>query len=319
MSNDLEEKFVSDDGVSTVPDAVTPAGGAVKKRRGDVSKAIDPKAGTVAKPPMSESDDTDEEVIEEEVISIDESIEAMFEGMDLSEDFRSKVKLVFEAAVNEAVTSKTNEIAATLEEEFEEKLTESLNEAMDELVENLDSYLDYIVQEWMEENEVAIESGIKVEMAESLMDGLKTLFSEHNIDVDDEKIDVINGLEEEANELKEAANQAINENINLKKEIASLKAAQEFEKISEGLTVSQKERLKVLSEKLDVSDIDEYKSDLETLKESFFKTKKVQTTTESLDEEVETPDADSKASVSRNPNHPAVSAVLDILNSRNSK
>lgn len=318
MSNDLEEKFVSDDGISTVPDAVVPAGGPVKKRRGDLNKSVDPKAGSVPKPPMSEAEEEDGEVIEEEVISIDESIEAMFEGMDLSEDFRSKVKLVFEAAVNEMVTAKTNEIASTLEEEFEEKLTESLNEAMDELVENLDSYLDYIVKEWMEENEVAIESGIKVEMAESLMDGLKTLFSEHNIDVDDDKIDVISGLEEEAEELKTIVNDTINENIDLKKEVACLKAGQEFNRVTEGLTVSQKERLKVLSEKLDVTDLDGYVKDLETLKESFFKVKKTQSTTESLDEEVETPDSNKPASV-KGHNHPAVSAVLEVLNSRNSK
>jgi ribosome-binding protein aMBF1 (putative translation factor) len=273
MSNDLEEKFVSDDGVSSVPSPVTPAGGEIKKRRADVKKAVHPKAEKVT---MAEEEDLDEDsAIEEEAeeISIEESVAAIFEGMDLSEDFKAKATMVFEAAVNEAASAKAAEIAEQLEEEFEVKLTESVNEAMEEIVENLDSYLDYIVSEWMEENAVAIESGIKVEMAESFMEGLKTLFAEHNVEIDEETVDVVAALEEQVAELEETANGVINENIELAKMVASLQADQVFNEISEGLTVSQKERLRVLSEKLDVNDLDEYASDLSTLKESFFKKK----------------------------------------------
>jgi len=274
MSNDLEEKFVSDDGVSSVPSPVTPAGGEIKKRRADVKKAVHPKTEKVT---MAEEEDLDEDgTIEEEAVeevSIEESVAAIFEGMDLSEDFKAKATMVFEAAVNEAASAKAAAIAEQLEEEFEVKLTESVNEAMEEIVENLDSYLDYIVSEWMEENTVAIESGIKVEMAESFMEGLKNLFAEHNVEIDEETVDVVAALEEQVAELEETANDVINENIELAKMVASLQADQVFNEISEGLTVSQKERLKVLSEKLDVNDLDEYASDLSTLKESFFKKK----------------------------------------------
>ena len=312
----LEEKFVSDDGVSTVPDAVTPEGGEVKARRGDVKKAVDPKAGSVAKPPVSESEETEEEVIEEEVVSIEESISSMFEGMDLSEDFRSKVTLVFEAAVNEAAQIRINEATAALEEEFEQKLTESVSEAMDEIVENLDSYLDYVVEEWMKENEVAIEAGIKVEMAESLMNGLKELFTEHNIDIDDETLDVVAGLEEHNSSLTDQANEVINENIELKKTIVALKADKVFEEVSEGLTVSQKERLRVLSEKLDADNVDGYKSDLETLKESFFKTKKAQVINEEAEEEVLTEEVAVKKPAS---SYSTVNAIVEALNKKTVK
>ena len=312
----LEEKFVSDDGVSTVPDAVTPEGGEVKARRGDVKKAVDPKAGSVAKPPVSESEETEEEVIEEEVVSIEESISSMFEGMDLSEDFRSKVTLVFEAAVNEAAQIRINEATAALEEEFEQKLTESVSEAMDEIVENLDSYLDYVVEEWMKENEVAIEAGIKVEMAESLMNGLKELFTEHNIDIDDETLDVVAGLEEHNASLTDQANEVINENIELKKMIVALNADKVFEEVSEGLTVSQKERLRVLSEKLDADNVDGYKSDLETLKESFFKTKKAQVINEEAEEEVLTEEVAVKKPAS---SYSTVNAIVEALNKKTVK
>lgn len=314
----LEEKFVSDDGVSSVPSPVPGAGGEIKKKLADVKKAVHPKADTVAKPHMSEAEEADnEEVIEEEIVSIEESIANMFEGMDLSEDFRSKVTLVFEAAVNEATTARVNEAVAALEEEFEAQLEESVNEAMDEIVENLDSYLDYVVKEWMEENEVAIESGIKVEMAESLMDGLRDLFSEHNIDIDDETIDVVAGLEEQVQEFAAQANEAINENIELAKEIASLKAEIVFEEMSEGLTVSQKERLKTLSEKLDFDDLDAYATDLNTLRESFFKSKKTQVINENAEEdEIVTEETAAKKPVSQ---YSTVNAIVEALNHKKAK
>lgn len=317
--SELEEKFVADDGVSTVPDAVTPEGGEIKKKKADVKKAVDPKADTVEKPPMSEEEaaSDDVEVIEEEIISVEESIADMFEGMDLSEDFRSKVTLVFEAAVNEATKTRVDEAVTALEEEFETELTESVNQAVEEIVENLDSYLDYVVKEWMEENEVAIESGIKVEMAESLMDGLRELFTEHNIEIDEETVDVVAGLEEQVNELQDQANDAINENIALAKEIASLKAGKVFEEMSEGLTVSQKERLKTLSEKLDNDDLDAYAADLNTLKESFFKTAKTQVISEEAEEEeIITEEAAPKKAVSQ---YASVNAIVEALNHKNAK
>lgn len=256
---------------------VTGAGGPVKKRLADVDKSVDPTADKLGAASGVKTPG-----------NVAESFDSLFEGMEISEDFKSKVGLVFEAAVNEAATEKANAITEALEEQFEARLEEAVNESMEEIIENLDSYLDYVVAEWVSENEVAIESGIKVEMAESFMEGLKNLFQEHNVQIDEETLDIVAGLEEEVDDLVNTANAAINENIALKEEIAQLQAEQVFTKLSEGLTATESERLRILSEKLDISDLDSFASNLGTLKESFFKTNATATfISEDLDEETE--------------------------------
>lgn len=253
-----------------VMEPIAAAGGAIKKRPADVNKQVDPVADTIDVVAPGNA------VVKEDA----DAFGGLFEGMDLSEDFKSKLALVFEAAVNEAAVSK----AAALEEEFQAKLEEAVNEKMaevdatvaesiDGIVENLDAYLDYVVAEWMEENKVAIEAGIKVEMAESLLNSLKTVFYEHNVAIDEETIDVVADLEEQIADLEEKANQAINENIELAEEINALRAQAIFTEVSEGLTTTQVERFRILSEKLNFEDAASYKDDLQTLKESFFKAK----------------------------------------------
>jgi hypothetical protein len=316
MANDLEEKFVADDGVSTVPDAVTPAGGASKKKLADMDKKVHPKAEKLdAATTPGQSGVAEETEVEE--ISIDESIASMFEGMNLSEDFKSKVTMVFEAAVNEAAAAKVSEVTEELEENFQKQLDESIEEAMEEIVENLDSYLDYVINEWLQENEVGIETGIKVQMAESLMEGLKNLFDEHNIDIDEDTIDVVAGLEEEIEELRAEINKTINENIKLSSTVLSLEAEKVFEEMTEGLTVSQKERLRGLSENLDVKDLDAYTSNLETLKESFFKKSKVSVNETTYDDEDEIiTEEETKKTASQ---YATVNALVEALDARSSK
>lgn len=313
MANDLEEKFVADDGVSTVAEPVTPAGGEVKKKKADVKKAVDPKTDEIEDSEIAPGQKKVAEEVED--ISIDESIESMFEGMDLSEDFKSKVTLVFESAVNEAAAIKVEQVKTDLEEQFEAELQEAVSESIDGIVENLDSYLDYVVGEWMEENELAIEAGIKVEMAESLMDGLRDLFTEHNIEVDDETIDVVAGLEEEIENMKTEYNNTVNENIELSKTVVALEADRVFNEMTEGLTVSQRERLRTLSENLDASDIDSYTSNLETLKESFFK-KSTQTISEDTEEDEIITEEKTNLPKSQ---HSTINALVEALDARNSK
>jgi len=137
----------------------------------------------------------------------------------------------------------------------------------------------------MEENKVAIEAGIKVEMAESLLNSLKTVFYEHNVDIDEETIDVVADLEEQIAELESKANAAINESIELAEEVKALRAASIFNEVSEGLTATQVERFRILSEKLSFDNADSFQDDLETLKESFFKAK-APVITEEVEEEV---------------------------------
>lgn len=316
MANDLEEKFVADDGVSTVPDPVTPAGGAHKKKLADVDKKVDPKADKLAAGSTPGQNEVAEE-IEVEEISIDESIASMFEGMNISEDFKSKVTMVFEAAVNEAAAAKVSEITEQLEEDFQNQLDESIEEAMEEVVENLDLYLDYVITEWLQDNEVAIETGIKVQMAESLMEGLKNLFDEHNIDIDEDTIDVVAGLEEEIEQLRAEVNKTINENIELSSVVLSLEAEKIFEETTSGLTVSQRERLRALSENLDIRDISAYTSNLETLKESFFKKSKVSVNETTYEDEDELAvEEDNKKHSSQ---YATVNALVEALDARSSK
>lgn len=288
MAENLEEKKMSADGQSSVEDPVTGAGGeATQSKTGaDTKKKVDPSADTIADGVTKVTKNAEKAVEFAEEAELEEAvgISGLFEGLDLSEDFKAKAELVFEAAVNEAATLKAQAIVEAVESDLKEQFDTALNESLDEIVENLDSYLDYVVKEWMKENEVAIETGIKVEMAESFMDGLKELFYEHNVQIDEETVDVVAELEEELAAAKEAANRAINESIEINEELQTLRAERTFATMTEGLSSSQVERFRVLSEKLDNTDIVSYEKDLSTIKESFFKKKTEMTISEDLDE-----------------------------------
>ena len=216
MSDVNNEAFVSDDGVSSVPAAVTPEGGEGKKDKLKKTKTDEPKgAGEKVKTPATEEVEVDAEVEVVEEIVIESSIESIIEGEDLSEEFKGKISLVFEAALNEEVNKRTETIREELTRSLDESLEEAVTEKLDTITENVDKYLDYVVSEWMSENEIAIESGIKVEMAESLMTGLKNLFVEHNVTVSEETVDVVSNLETNVADLEGKANDLLNENIEL--------------------------------------------------------------------------------------------------------
>jgi len=269
MSNKNLQEFKADhEGGETVKggevmDPVTAEGGVIARKRADLKKQVDPNYDTV-------DDITPDNDVKED-LDMSEAFESLFEGVDLTEDFKNKLSLVFEAAVNESAVSKVLEITEQLEEQFQTQLEESVNEAVEDIIENLDSYLDYIVKEWMEENKIAIEAGIKVEMADSFMEGLKTLFYEHNVAIDEETIDIVADLEEELASLAEKANAAINESIELADEVKALRADRVFNEMTEGLTTTQVERFRVLSEKLNYEDLDSFADDLSVIRESFFK------------------------------------------------
>lgn len=268
-----DAKFVSDDGVSTVPTPVTPEGGEGKKDKLKKTKTDEPKgAGEAIKTPATEDVAVEDVETIEEVV-IESSIESIIEGEDLSEDFKSKITLVFEAALNEEVSKREETIREELTASLDATLEEAVTEKLDTISENVDKYLDYVVTVWMGENEIAIEAGIKVEMAESLMSGLKNLFVEHNVAVSEETVDVVESLEGQVSDLEDKANGLVNENIDLQKEIASFKAAKVFDGLSEGLSENQVERLRTLSEKLDVEDVPAYAENLQVIKESFFSDK----------------------------------------------
>lgn len=316
--NDLQEFKASHSGGDVVkgaevPDPVTPAGGEIKRKLADVKKDVDTTADKIANVTPGQ---TMGEEVETEEVDVTEAFASIFEGTDISEEVIGKFGTIFEAAVNEAATAKAQGIVEQLEEQFEAQLVESVNSAIEEIVENLDNYLDYVVNEWMEENAVAIESGIKVEMAESFMEGLKELFYEHNVSLDEQTIDVVAALEEELEEAVLEANKAINSNIELSEQINALNAELAFREISEGLTTSQVERLRILSEKLDVDNVDSYRKDLGTLKESFFKTKPVITESVNQEEEELIVENTTQARVSQ---FDTVNAIVAALNAKQKK
>lgn len=215
----------------------------------------------------------DETVLDEAIVSTETevaTISEMFATEELSEAAQAKMTTIFEAAVSEAVATQVATLVEAKEAELETQLSESVEAQVTEITENLNNYLDYVAKEWLEENRVAVESGIKVEMAESFMESLKATFYEHNVAIDEDTIDVVASLEEEAEESKTRINTVINENIELKKEITEAKADAAFTAMLEGLADTQVDRLKALTENLDRSDIDVYTAKLATIKEAFF-------------------------------------------------
>jgi hypothetical protein len=276
-----KKNFVADDGISSVPSAVTPEGGEGKKDKlkktaedkPETSPTADGKKIVPGQTDAGKPVPTAEEIETVEEIVIESSIQSIIEGEDLSEEFKGKIALVFEAALSEEVAKRTLSIKEQLETAIEANLAEAVETRMGEIVENVDKYLDYVVTEWTKENEIAIESGIKVEMAESLMGGLRSLFTEHNITVEEDAVDVVSTLETKVSDLEVSANELVSENIDLQREISSFKAGKIFDGLSEGLSDNQVERLKVLSEKLDVEDLESYSENLQVIKESFFSDK----------------------------------------------
>lgn len=316
--------FVSDDGYSTVPGPVGPEG-ALKDKKADVKKEVDPEADSVpgaekAVVPAKTARKTVQVEETEEVVSIDEAVAALFEGEDLSEEFKSKAEMLFTAAINEEVSRQVEEKTANLAEQFEESMNEAVSEEMEKITEALSGYLDYVVEEWMKENELAVEAGIKVEMAESFMEGLKGLFYEHNVKVDDEIVDVVAALEEELESVKKDANEIITESIDLKAEISALKAERVFMEAIEGLTLAQADRLQKLAEKLSFDNLETYAEDLETLKETFLNVSAPRkTAVESVSSEEEgeilTEDVAAERNKTVPSSHPSVSAYVAAFSS----
>ena len=263
MSEELEKNLDLDEAKATgedsvAADPVTPAGGAVKKRKGDVKKAADPKADNIeddVKTPQGSNDE-----------GLKEAVERLFEGTELSEDFKTQTVAIFEAAVQEKVTAEK----AALEEKFESDLQEQVNVTVDELVEKVDQYLDYVVESWMEDNKVEVESNIKVEVAESLLTSIKGLVIEHNMEIDDEQVDVVAELEAKLEESTSKYNDIVEQMIEVReaKEKADLDIA--FKTISEDLTDTQVEKLRVLSEGVSYESVEEFTTKMEAIKTSYF-------------------------------------------------
>ena len=234
-----------------------------------------------------EEDEEDEEL--EEEFDIEEDVQALVEGEDLSEEFKDKAKIIFEAALR----SKVNEIRDVLDEQYqqayEQRLYEEVSSMRDELQERVDSYLEYVSDEWMQENTLAIEYGIKEQLSESFLSNLKNLFEEHYVQLPEEKYDVLENMVEKLDEMETKLNEQIEKNVSLNKRLAESVADGIFEQVSEGLAATQKDKLASLAESVEFESEEEYREKLEMLKESYFsiKTAAQSAKTETLSEGVD--------------------------------
>ena len=207
-------------------------------------------------------------------LSVKEDVEEMFTGEELSEEFKDKASTLFEAAVNARAVIEI----ARLEEEYETRLEEQVTSIVKEIEGNLDNYLDYVVENWMKENEVAIESSLRNEIMEEFIGGLKNLFAEHYIDMPEEKVDVVEELAAKVEKLEAALDEAINENAELMSAVMESARQEAVAEIAEGLTLSQSEKFLTLAEGVDYEgDLDVYKKKLSVVKETYFPATKPQT------------------------------------------
>ena len=212
-------------------------------------------------------DKKDEKAEDKKEIDVKEHVDALVAGDDsLSEEFKQKAATVFEAAIK----SKVKEIAEEIQADYDKKLTEETSKSKDELVEKVDSYLAYVVEEWMKENELALERGIKGEIAEDFISGLKKLFEDHYIDVPDEKYNVLEDQSSKIEELEKKLNESIEKNVELSKENGEHKRQNIIDEASKELADTQKEKFNKLAEEVEYSNEEDFKTKVATIKESYF-------------------------------------------------
>jgi hypothetical protein len=236
----------------------------------------------------SKDDDDDEDEMKEE-FDIEEDVNALLAGEELSEEFQEKARTIFEAAIR----SKVAEIKEELQETYENALVEEIEIIKQGLVERVDAYLEYVADEWVSENALAIEAGLKTEMTESFLAGMKGLFEDHYVSIPEEKYDVIESMVDKLDEMEEKLNEQIERNIALNNRLAESVADVIFADVAEGLALSQKDKLASLAENVEFDSEANYREKLVTLKESYFpsNTSTQKGVTENLSEEVEYSDA----------------------------
>ena len=224
---------------------------------------------------VSEEETTEEEVVAEEeevvtetIVNVDEDIEALLEGEELSEEFQEKAKTIFEAAIR----SKIAEVKSELQEQYEATIVEEVATVKSELTERIDAYLEYVADEWMSENQLAVEAGLKTEMTESFLEGMKTLFEEHYVTIPEDKYDVLDSMVDKLDEMEGKLNEQINKNIALTKRLSESTSDVIFADVTEGLAVTQKDKLAKLAENVEFDSEDAYREKLVTLRESYFPT-----------------------------------------------
>ena len=290
----------------------------LKDPAGEGSYAANLKSvkGVMAKSQKMEEVETEEEVVaedqtsEEEVVAeeetveettalpeitdevdIDDDVNALLGGQELSEEFREKAKTIFEAALK----SKVTELREAMDAHYEAKLVEEVEGMKDELIERVDSYLEYVADEWLQENALQVERGIRTEMTESFLEGMRGLFEEHYVSIPEDKYDVVENMVDKLDEMESKLNEQIEKNISITKSLSEATADGILSDVSEGLSSTQKEKLASLAEGVEFESEQSYTEKLSTLKESYFKVAPKRSESEVLNEEAATPEISSGA------------------------
>jgi hypothetical protein len=223
---------------------------------------------------VAEEETTEEETVEEEVVAeydIEEDVNALLQGEELSEEFQEKARTIFETAI----TAKVAEVKESLEARYSEVLSEEVEDIKKELNERVDSYLEYVAEEWYIENQLAVEAGLKSEMTESFLTGMKSLFEEHYVTIPEEKYNVLESMVEKLDDMETKLNEQIEKNVSLNRRLAESVADGILDQVSEGLAQTQKEKLGSLAESVEFESENQYREKLETLKGSYFPLKAV--------------------------------------------
>jgi len=219
---------------------------------------------------VSEEETTEEEVVsEEEVVAeydVEEDVNALLAGEELSEEFQEKARTIFETAIK----AKVAEIKEEIEAKYEDQLVEQVSTIREELTDRLDAYLEYVSDEWAAENQLAIEHGLKTEMTESFLSGMKGLFEEHYVTIPEDKYDVIESMVDKLDEMESKLNEQIDRNVALNRRLAESVADVIFADVAEGLALSQKDKLASLAENVEFESETDYREKLVTLRNSYF-------------------------------------------------
>ena len=221
---------------------------------------------------VAEEETTEEEVVAEEedyAVDVEQDVQALFEGEELSEEFQSKARTIFEAAIKE----KVSEIKENLQTAYEQALVEEVASVRSELTDRVDAYLEYVADEWIQENQLQVESGLKTEMTESFLEGMKSLFEEHYVSVPEDKYDVLESMVDKLDEMESKLNEQIERNVALNQRLAESSSDVILADVTEGLALSQKEKLASLASNVEFESETDYREKLEKLKESYFPSK----------------------------------------------
>ena len=228
--------------------------------------AEEPVASEESEVVAEEEEVEEEEVVTETTVDVEEDIQALLEGEELSEEFQEKAKTIFEAAIK----TKIAEVKSELQEQYEATIVEEVATVKSELTERIDAYLEYVADEWLSENQLAVEAGLKTEMTESFLTGMRGLFEEHYVSIPEEKYDVLNTMVDKLDEMEEKLNEQINKNVALTKRLSESTSDVIFADVTEGLAVTQKDKLAKLAENVEFDSEDTYREKLVTLRESYF-------------------------------------------------